>query len=161
MQMLVSLIAIVLSGCAATGPVFTPVAPPDPDSAVVYIYRERTFAFGARAAYFYVNDVNVFDLNADGYSWLTLPAGRYKLRQTWALDIIPKPIEANVELKAGEIRYLSLSTGVCRGGYRLHEVCVERELRNQPPQVGRAAIADKHFQENFGMAKLKRQLGTQ
>lgn len=106
-----------------------------------------------------MNDVNVFDLNADGYSWVVLPSGTYKLKQKWAADIMAKPVEINLDVRPGETRYLSFQTGVCGGGYRL--VCLEWSLRSETAAVGRQAIEDKKFQENFGQTKVTEQLRTQ
>jgi len=39
---------------------------------------------GNRTAYFFVNEVNVADLNNDGYTWFHVPAGEYTLKHTWA-----------------------------------------------------------------------------
>lgn len=151
-----TLVVLLLTGCAATGPAFQPVANVDPGSGLVYVYRAKTFALGARAAYFYINDVNVFDLNADGYSWVSLPAGTYKLKQKWAADIWAKPVEVNLDVRPGETRYLSFETGVCASGYK--EICLQWTLRSETAQVGQQAIVDKKFQENFGLTKMQEQL---
>lgn len=149
------LLAVFLSGCAATGPVYKPVEN-DPGKALVYVYRGTGFALGGRSAYFYVDGVNVFDLDQGGYSWVSLPPGPYKLKQSWPVDAFAKSTELDLDVRAGEIRYFSFQTGICQGGSR--EICIQWEFRDQPPEVGRAAIADKRFQQNSGAAKLKMQL---
>lgn len=150
------LLVVFLSGCAATGSVYKPVENADAGNALVYIYRGTGFALGGRSAYFYVNDVNVFDLDSGGYSWVSLPPGRYKLRQSWPVDLMARSTEAQIEVRAGEIRYYSFQTGMCQGGYR--EVCVRWEFNAVAPDSGRAEIPNKRFQENFGSAKLRQQL---
>lgn len=106
---------------------------------------------GGRSAYFYVNDINVFDLDRNGYSWVSVPAGTYKLTQKWPIDIMKGPIDITVDVKAGETRYFSFDTGSCGGP----GICIEWTLR--PVDNGRATlqIADKKFQSNFGLEKLK------
>jgi hypothetical protein len=149
-------ILLFLTGCVATGPLFKPAENVDQDSAVLYVYRLKTWAASVRGAYFYINDVNVFDLNTDGYSWVSLPAGKYKLKQKWSPDMSTKNLELDVEVKAGGMYYFSFETGMCTAGYG--STCIEWRLRRQPESAGRAAIADKRFQENFGLSKLKSQL---
>lgn len=149
----VPLLVALLSGCAASGPIFKPPEDADPGNALVYIYRGTGVAFGARSAYFYVNDVNVFDLNQGGYSWVSLPPGNYRLKQSWPADIFAKSIELDLEVHAGETRYFSFETGTCQGGYR--EICLQWRFQGQSPDTGRLAIADKRFQQNFGASKLR------
>lgn len=148
-----------LTGCAATGPAFKPVENVDPNNALLYIYRSNTFGLGGRAAYFYVDDVNVFDLNIEGYSWVSLPPGSYKLKQKWGIDIIVKPIEMDLKVNPGETQYMSFETYGCNAGSG--KICIEWVLRRVPPETGQRDIADKRFQENFGQAKLKDRLKSQ
>jgi hypothetical protein len=145
-----------LSGCAATGPVYEPVENADSGNALVYVFRGAGFAMGGRTAYFYVNDINVFDLDQGGYSWVSLPPGRYKLKQSWPIDVMAKPTELDLEARAGETLYFSFQTGMCKAGFR--EICVQWQFRGLPADEGRSAIADKRFQPNFGAAKLKSML---
>jgi len=149
-------IALTLSlvGCAATGPAFKAVESIPPGEATLYVYREGGLALGARSAYFYVNDINVFDLDRLGYSWVALPPGRYKLRQSWPVDVLARSTQFEIDLKAGEVRYFSFGTGNCAAGYR--EICYS--FRELPAGAGRAAIADKQFQENFGTTKVRQSL---
>jgi hypothetical protein len=154
--LLLGIISVLLVGCAATGPAFAPAQISEPDAATVYVYRRSNFALRARAAYFYINDVNIFDLNAEGYSWVALPAGGYTLRQAWAVDMFAKPIVVKFEVRPGQTKYFSFQTGTCAGGYR--EICLEWELREQSLDVGRREIQQMKFQDNFGAAKLTQQL---
>lgn len=161
---LMALVLAVLAGCAGQGPKFHPpgpvfeqVANRDPNRALIYIYRPVTFALGGRAAYFYINDVNVFDINIGGYSWVELPPGTYKLNQKWAFDVIAKSIEMNIAVKAGEVRYMSFQTGGCGSGGG--QICISYTLQEQPELIAGPAIADKHFQDNFGLSKLNAVLG--
>jgi len=147
----------VLAGCAATGPTFKEVENTDPGSAIVYVYRDNSLVLGVRPAYFYVNKVNVFDLQRSGYSWVSLPPGRYTLHQQWPIDLLKGPLQLDIDVRAGDVRYFSFQTRLdgCPSGYP--QTCALYELREQPSAVGRAVIADKHFEENFGLEKLKQQ----
>lgn len=156
-SLLLGIISVLLAGCAAKGPAFVPVQISDPDTATVYIYRRNNSVLRARAAYFYVNDVNVFDLRAAGYSWIALPAGKYTLRQAWGADmLLAKPIVAHLEVRPGQTRYYSFQTGLCEGGYA--HVCLEWEIREETSDVGSREIQKMKFQNNFGAAKLAQQL---
>lgn len=154
-RILLLLISSLISACAATGPIYKPAENVDANKALVYVYRGPAFALGARSAYFYVDGVNVFDLDQGGYSWVALSPGRHTLRQKWPVDVTMKAVEFEIDVRAGETRYFSFQTGGCQGGY--NQICLQWELRAQPPQVGAVAIIDKRFQENVGAAKLNMQ----
>lgn len=76
-----------IAGCAATGPVYVDAPLPKGSDALVYIYRPSNLLWGARNAYFYVNDVNIVDLSSNGYTWFHIPAGEYSFKQKWSADI--------------------------------------------------------------------------
>lgn len=154
-RILLLFISLLLSACTATGSIYKPAENVDANKALVYVYRGTGFALSARSAYFYVDGVNVFDLDQGGYSWMALSPGRHKLRQKWPVDVITRPLEFEIDVRAGETRYFSFQTGGCQGSY--NQICVQWELREQPRDVGAAAIVDKRFQENLGAAKLNMQ----
>ncbi|MFZ6646151.1 DUF2846 domain-containing protein [Undibacterium sp. TJN25] len=148
-----------LTGCAANGPAFSPVKSAEKNSGLLYFYRENQFRAGGRTAYFYVNDVNVFDLDRNGYSWITLPAGTYRLKQKWPVDITTKAIEGDIEVRAGETQYFSFRVGSCRNPDHWESGrCFGWELRKEQEATGMTDIEDKKFQENFGLAILKQKL---
>ena len=154
---LLSITTTLLVGCAATGPTFSPAPVVDPDATNVYIYRRTALALGGRAVYVFINDVNVFDLNSGGYSWVSLPAGDYKLTQKWGFDMLAKPLVLDIQVKPKQVRYFSFETNLCNGGYK--EICLGWRLREESPEVGSAEIQKAKFQENFGAAKLSEKLG--
>jgi hypothetical protein len=146
-----SLSAILLSACTATGPTFQPADnTTTPGNGMLYVYREKTFAFGGRSAYFYVNDVNVFDLNPEGYSWVSLPPGTYKLKQKWPVDVSFGSLEISIQIQPGEARYVSFATGGCK----VYPMCVEWRLAGENQRVGAQEISAKKFQPNFGAEKI-------
>lgn len=151
-------VTALLAGCAASGPAFSPAHVSDPEAATVYIYRKPALALTARAAYFYVNDVNVFDLNSGGYSWVALPAGTFTLRQEWSFDMLAKPLVLTFETNPKQSRYFSFETNVCGAGYK--EICLGWRLREERAEVGRTEIQAMKYQENFGASKLAQKLGA-
>ena len=79
--------ALVLSACAASGPIYQAAPEPKETDALVYIYRPSIFNSGGLQTYdasFSVNEVNVVRLSVEGYSWFHIPAGDYKLTQGWS-----------------------------------------------------------------------------
>ncbi|MBV9991855.1 MAG: hypothetical protein JOZ72_11240 [Alphaproteobacteria bacterium] len=60
-------LALALCACAATGPKFSPVSPPE-GSAVVYVYRMNHFAMSMSDVHIYLDGKKVFDLANEGYS---------------------------------------------------------------------------------------------
>lgn len=97
----------------------------------------------------------VFTLSV-GYSWIALPPGHYKLRQSWPIDVMSKTTQLEVDLRQDEVRYSSFGTDGCSS--KQGEICIRYALQEVPVNTGRAAIADKRFQENFGAGKLHQSL---
>jgi hypothetical protein len=101
-------LALLLSGCAATGPAFSPVAPSN-DRALVYIYRSGDYMFGARDTYFIVDNKAVAELSLSGYTYFYATPGKHVLEQEWPFDIAITPFihraRLDVEWKAGETYY--------------------------------------------------------
>ena len=151
-------LGMIVSACTAVGPAFKPVERVDAKTTLVYIYREESFALGGRSAYFYINDINVFDLAPGGYSWVTLPSGIYKIKQKWPLDVSWKSIEITLEVKPGETRFYDFYTGACPVGSQ--PICIEWTLRSIPSDSGKRAILNKKFQPNFGLEKMQQYSGT-
>ncbi|WP_222616381.1 DUF2846 domain-containing protein [Undibacterium umbellatum] len=92
------LIAILLTACAAKGPAYQAAKAPENGNALVYIYRINTAAFGARDAYFYVDNKNIADLSVEGYTWFHVPAGEHKFEQKWPVDTLAgNPVRAKLQ----------------------------------------------------------------
>src|SRR5262245_2735110 len=94
--------ALFLAGCAARGAAYQAAPAPAATDALIYIYRASSFVMGGRTAYFYVEDVNVADLDSEGYTWFHVPAGTYALKQRWPIDVSPRSLEMQQVWKAGE-----------------------------------------------------------
>ncbi|MBV8656824.1 MAG: DUF2846 domain-containing protein [Burkholderiales bacterium] len=162
---LIAAFTMAVAGCAlvdgtfATGPTFKPTENISPNEAVVYIYRDASWAIRSRAARFYINDVHLFSLDQLGYSWVSLPAGHYTLRQGWPIDMMAKSIQLELDVKPGQVRYFSFRTGVCPK-QEPHSLCMDYRLQEQPASIAQPEIADKRFQENFGLADLRQTLSS-
>lgn len=144
---------LLLSGCAATGPAFTPAPHPDANAkqALVYIYRSDTFAFGGRDAYFYVNGVNVADLSRNGYTWFHAPAGTHQLVQKWPIDVSRQSLEGKVEWIAGETYYYKLLTD----SESSHPTLTLRwRLAAVSPGIAEAELRATKYQPAIGASKL-------
>jgi len=147
--------AVVLAGCAATGPVFQAAPEPKEADALIYIYRPSSswFALGARDAYFYVNEVNVADLSNEGYTWFHVPAGDYTLTQKWPFDATPgaKALNINARWLPKQKYYFRLETAAGYRQYlwRVSEVPADRAL---------IEISSCKYQPAFGVEKLLQKL---
>lgn len=76
---------LLLSACAATGPVFEPVAAPARGYAVVYVYRPDRAPVSEAPASLYIDNVRFASLWTNGYTVLHLPARQFTLRQDWPM----------------------------------------------------------------------------
>lgn len=154
MKKLIVLLLFALSGCTAIGPEYEKVAEVPENETVVYIYRDGSTPISARRAYFYINNINVFDLNKLGYSWVTLPEGEYELKQKWPFDVSIRSIKAPFSVSGSGERYLRFSVEMCRGG----PMCFRWILEEVSPDIARYEITKTKYQENFGLTKLKKSL---
>lgn len=82
--------SIFLTGCGAHGPAFSPVEITQSDKALVYIYRQASFAGGANTFRIWVNDNHVTDLSNGGYYAYMVDPGElsFKVKKTFnAFDL--------------------------------------------------------------------------
>lgn len=139
---------VLLSGCAAIGPAYSPAPSPAPDQSLVYIYRSNTMALGGRGADFYLDGVHVVDLRRNGYTWFHAKADRHALSQAWAPDL--------ARTMAGVIRYVDWKPGQTYF-YRFEvegDIGVFRwRLTEIPARQAEAELADKSLQPALGADK--------
>lgn len=153
----VLLLLVLLSGCAATGPIYQAAPEPKESDALIYIYRPNSFALGGRDAYFYVDDVNIVDLSNEGYTWFHLPAGEYSLKQKWPLDVTlgTHTIEIKVKWLPHQKYYYRLNTNVGFGyqiGYST--IKYEWQLTEVPVEQAVGEISTCKLQAASGMQKV-------
>lgn len=77
---LACLFLVLLQGCMALGPRFTPQAPPDADSALLYVYRPAEFTNSAITPELFVDNVKVAELTNGGYVVVTVRRGEHLIR---------------------------------------------------------------------------------
>lgn len=100
---------ILVSGCAAKGPVFSVHESAEISNSHVFIYRVYDFFGGAAAPYIYVNSEYKDELKTGGYLHYILPPGEYQFfigskpgdGANWA----PRRVEFNVKIDVGEKQY--------------------------------------------------------
>ena len=100
-------LAIMLTGCGASGPVFKPVDPIPPGKGVVYIYRESSFlgsgVFGTVTA----DKTPITKVRNGGYfPYIANPGSVHFEVSTEATN------EADVTVEAGKEKYLKTSVGM-------------------------------------------------
>lgn len=134
------LVATIVAGCSATGPIFQDAKTPMAGCGLVYVYRPDSFVFSARDAYFYINDVNVADVSNKGYTAFYLAAGDYQFKQKWPIDVPAKAIEVPFTVAAGETHYFRFTTTSGQGQ-------LIWALSHPDIKTGRSEISSQHFQE--------------
>jgi len=77
--------SVLLTGCGAHGPAFSPVELTQSDKALVYIYRPAAFEGGANTFRIRVNDNHVTDLSNGGYYAYMADPGElsFKIKKTF------------------------------------------------------------------------------
>src|SRR6185503_20465255 len=96
--------AVVLAGCAATGPEFQPVAA-QADKATVYIYRPDLTLWMGGYPYVSVGAEKKYALLNNGYRVMTLPPGKHSIRfqgTTFGTNWPAAPVSHSVDLQAGQ-----------------------------------------------------------
>lgn len=103
-----ALLVAALTGCAASGPGFSPAAPPASDQTLVYIYRAHTTVGSAVRASFAIDGSAAADVNVEGYTRFYVKSGYRTLSVSFAA--FPERHRA-VHFPPGATIYLKLSTG--------------------------------------------------
>jgi hypothetical protein len=105
-----------LTGCAASGPIFSPHQGIQADQALLYVFRPDAHAMSVLAAEIEVDGKVQAQLENNGYVALPLAAGRYVVVQRWKAGLLGekglenRPISSTVDLAAGSVTYLRLGT---------------------------------------------------
>jgi hypothetical protein len=100
-----------LAGCAANKPAFIIAPKPEGNNALVYLYRSNADTNGDVRADFYLDNVNVANLERNEYTWMHIPAGKYVLHQKWAGDSADNQ-KVSVVMQAGNVYYYRLATSI-------------------------------------------------
>jgi Protein of unknown function (DUF2846) len=85
-QVLGALLALSVSGCVATGPLYVPPGPPPKGNGTLYVYSMLTYVDSALRASFYLDGQPLLELNTGGYAYCYVSAGSHELTQAWTVD---------------------------------------------------------------------------
>lgn len=107
--------ALLLLGCAATGPAFQSAAAPKEDDALIYVYRPESSTLSARSARIHVDGAPVVDLSNNGYTTVYVKAGRHKVSQYYPalLGVLgsgktEEPVEIWIDAKPNQRHYVEV-----------------------------------------------------
>lgn len=121
-------VCVGVTGCAATGPVFSPLLPATENIGALYLYRPEAFAMSVLSAVFEVDGRTVATLENNGYAAVRLPAGRYDVTHQWKARLLgnskleKQPISRVIEVRPGKAAYVRLTAEalVVTGGARMN-----------------------------------------
>lgn len=103
-----------LSGCAATGPAFSPVREVKAGQGVLYVYRPETESMSILSAIFDVDGQKTATLENNGYAAISVTAGRHHISHQWKTGVFGnsnlegKPVFMSVNIKENEPTYVRL-----------------------------------------------------
>jgi hypothetical protein len=83
-RLCIALVAVILAGCAARGPLYQPVAVPD-GQAAIYVYRPHSNFQRAGWPNVYVDDKSLYALKNNSYGVSVVPAGRHEVKVSGSL----------------------------------------------------------------------------
>jgi hypothetical protein len=124
------IIAILIEGCGASGPVFKPIDPIPAGKGVVYIYRESGIVGGGVYGTATANKIPITKIRNGGYfPYLSNPGTVHFEVSTEATN------EADVAVEAGKEKYLKTTVGMgfVAGHLKFSEVS---------PEIGRKEISE-------------------
>ncbi|MES2408574.1 MAG: DUF2846 domain-containing protein [Pseudomonadota bacterium] len=150
-SLILLIVAFSLAGCAATGPLFQKASPPDHGKALIYIYRPSSFMLGGRDAYFYINDKNIADVSAQGYTQIYLEPGTYNLKQKWPIDLMGfKNLELPLIVEPNNTYYFRFYSGAGAAGgcgpQNMVGTCFEWSLQQVSWADAMPEISHCHYQ---------------
>jgi hypothetical protein len=105
---------LALAGCAAVGPVFSPVTHVAAGNGVIYVYRPEAGTLSLMTAVFELNGRPFASIESNGFSALPVPAGKYTLVHRWKAGsfgnakLEDRPMTINVSVAPGKSTYVRL-----------------------------------------------------
>lgn len=117
MKKLVFLFSVVLLvGCTATGPIFTPVNSVAADKALVYVYNPMRNMNGNEPNYLYINGSKVFMFKFKGYTYFNAVPGIYTFSRKLSTMFIATNEKGKSEFKFDPgktyfVRYVEIPAG--------------------------------------------------
>lgn len=86
--------ALLLTGCAANGPVFTPEENVNPSKSLVYIYRPGNVVACGWTPRIYIDEVEKGRLKNDGYLVCAIDPGKRMIESTWGGNMLTQYLDA-------------------------------------------------------------------
>lgn len=115
-----ALLCLLLSACAATGPIFTSIEAPSDSEATVYIYRMHYYANRNSYPHVYLNNQQRDPIKDEGYLVYRVPPGKTAVEirgnmWNWPMSV-PLKLEPNLEAK--KVYYFRLRFEAANRGTR-------------------------------------------
>ena len=126
----VSLIALIISGCSASGPLFKSVNPIPANKGVVYIYRQSSFVGGGVFGTVTANKTPFTKIKNGGYYPYIANAGLVNFEVT-----TEAANDADVIVEVGKEKYLKTTVGM---GF----VAVHLKFTEVSPEIGKSEISE-------------------
>lgn len=104
-------VVLLMTGCAANGPAFTPAENLDPSQSLVYIYRPGNIVGCGLAPRIYIDEVEKGKIKNDGYLVYPIGPGKRMIEARWWENILT----VYLDVVAGEeyyVRWFADSEGV-------------------------------------------------
>lgn len=122
----VFVVGLILSGCAATGAKFTEAISPPADQALIYFYRPKRYVASAVIPLVIENKNPVFRLQNGQFIAHTVSPGTYE----YHTDTINIDRIFRIEVESGEIYYvrLDIQQGVWTGSWVFSRIFPEQAL---------------------------------
>ena len=138
------LFSSMIFGCTATGTTFQSVTDIAKDNGILYVYRDYGYGFSMATAHFKINGVDVFGLDRNGYSFVYLPEGTYKLSQKWWWAALQSPLDTTVTIRRGEPSYVKFTTALHYKG--MNTETLKWSMQQVSQMQGLREISDKKLQ---------------
>ena len=104
-KIIITLIVVFLSGCAAQGERFSGFIEPSNGNAVVYLFRQSAFAGSVYCPNLNVNGDSFGCLKMNGYYRIEMPAGKNEICFCKSIFEVGDNLKLDMVLSAGEVRY--------------------------------------------------------
>ena len=137
------LVALCLTGCGATGPIFTDAPPPPSGKALVYIFRPHSFVNQSGTARIEMDGKPFVALHDSGYSYAYFSPGSHVLTQAWPLGLT-QGTKIDLNLEAGKTYFVAFYN---RAGMGTTGLQAEWGLIQGPESEARPQIAVCKFDQ--------------
>ena len=150
-QIFAALLALGVSGCVASGPLYTPADAPPSGRGTLYVYRMPSLVNAAGRAQFYLDGKPLLDLDSGGYSYCFISAGPHELTQGWNLDALDplapllgrRVTYVNFNTVGGDILYVRFWNGIGNVDGQLSKIW---GMTKRSPDDAKPEIFQRHYQ---------------